>query len=147
LPSAVHPRAKAVHKKEIPMIVVLGFYKRKPGMSYQEFSRYWREVHGHLVRNTPEISRYIRRYVQHHLEPSTIFLNVDPLGYDGFSELWLDSAEDLVEMRSQPIHKELFIADEYRFLDMSMTKIAVLDKQSYEIGSMPDIVEAAKAAG
>lgn len=35
------------------MFVVLGFFKRKPGMTHKAFSAYWRDVHGPMIRNHP----------------------------------------------------------------------------------------------
>lgn len=122
------------------MIIVLGFYKRKKGLTYQQFSDHWRNVHGPLVRDTPEIARYIRRYVQHHLEPNTIFPGLNPLEFDGFSEVWFDSVEAHKEMRSQPIHKAKFIPDEHLFLDMEMTKVTMLDNQNFVIGGNPVVI-------
>ena len=122
------------------MIVVLGFYKRKPGLTYEQFSRHWREVHGPLVRNTPDIAKYIRRYVQHHLVPNEIFPGLKPLEFDGFSEVWFDSVEDHKKMRAEPVHRQVMIPDEHLFLDMEMTKITVLDNQTYQIAGAPPTV-------
>jgi len=119
------------------MIIVLGFYKRKPGLTYEEFSRHWRDVHGPLVRDTPEIAKYIRRYVQHHLMPNTIFPGLKPLEFDGFSEVWFDSVEDHMKMRAEPVHKQVMIPDEHKFLDMEMTKVTVMDNQVYQIAGQP----------
>lgn len=122
------------------MLIVLGFYKRKPGLTYEQFSSHWRDVHGPLVRNTPDIAKYIRRYVQHHLAPNTIFPGLSPLPYDGFSEVWFDSVEDHMKMRAEPIHREVMIPDEHLFLDMEMTKVTMLDNQVYQIADAPPLV-------
>jgi len=122
------------------MIIVLGFYKRKPDLTYEQFSHHWRNVHGPLIRNTPEIAKYIRRYVQHHLQSNNIFPGLEPLAFDGFSEVWFDSVEDLKKLRAEPNHKEILIPDEHKFLDMKMTKITVLDNQVYQFGVIPPLV-------
>ena len=51
------------------MIVLLGFYKRKAGLSLEEFQRHWREIHGPLLAQNPACLEHIRRYVQHQCVP------------------------------------------------------------------------------
>src|SRR4051794_22365407 len=76
------------------MIILLGFYKRRPDLTWEQFSDHWRNVHGPLLRDTPEASRYIKRYVQHHIRPrSPSLAGVGSLDFDGFSEAWFESAE------------------------------------------------------
>jgi EthD domain len=53
------------------MLITLGFYKRKPGLTREQFSKHWREVHGPLIANDPILSKYLKRYVQHHCVPSS----------------------------------------------------------------------------
>ena len=47
------------------MIIQLGLYKRKPGISREEYRHLWTEVYGALNGRIPELSRHLRRYVQH----------------------------------------------------------------------------------
>ena len=49
------------------MLITLGFYKRKPGLSVEEFRHIWSVEYGPLYRTRPEITKYLRRYVQHRL--------------------------------------------------------------------------------
>jgi len=48
------------------MVKLVGCLRRKAGMSAEEFHRYWKNVHGPLVRSVPEFFRYVRKYVQGH---------------------------------------------------------------------------------
>lgn len=121
------------------MIVLLGFYKRLPGMSWEEFSDHWRNVHGPLLRDTPETAKYLRRYVQHHLRPNPAYPDA-ALPYDGFSEAWFDSMESRAEMHSQPIYQALMPADERKFLDMSATRMHMMDLPVVQIGA-PNTVD------
>src|SRR5437879_11887913 len=66
---------------------------RRPGMSLEEFSRYWREVHGPIGRRIPGL----RRLVQSHPlpRPADIVLPA----FDGMAELWFDDVAALEAAR------------------------------------------------
>jgi uncharacterized protein (TIGR02118 family) len=114
------------------VLVVLGFLKRKPGLSLEEFFRYWRDVHGPLVRGTPEVARHFRKYVQHQLTPNTGSPGAPPLPYDAFSETWFDSMEDRNRMRAEPKYREMIGPDEANFLDS--VRLSMFDDQVVQIG-------------
>jgi uncharacterized protein (TIGR02118 family) len=116
------------------MLITLGFYKRKPGLTHEEFSHHWREVHGPLIANHPVMSKYIKRYVQHHMTPGANWPNVGPLDYDGFSESWWESIEARREMHALPVFRNEMIEDERKFLDMEATRILMFDTQHVMIG-------------
>jgi hypothetical protein len=116
------------------MFITLGFYKRRPDISREDFSCHWREIHGPLLRNTPSISRYLRRYVQHHLTPGVGFNNVMPLDCDGFSEAWFDTMQDRQAMHAEKEFQERVIPDEATFIDMSATRFLMFDNQVTQIG-------------
>ena len=59
--------------------------RRRTGMSFEEFTRYWREVHAGYVAQIPEITRYTQR----HIIPSDEEPN--PFGIDGFVILEYES--------------------------------------------------------
>jgi len=90
---------------------------RKPGMSHEEFSAYWREKHGPLVKSVTEFSRHVRRYVQCHLAKTSV-----PWGtgsnYDGAAELWFDSAESAAAAFREPKYMEIIRPDELKFVDI-----------------------------
>jgi uncharacterized protein (TIGR02118 family) len=116
------------------MLITLGFYKRKPGLTREQFSKHWREVHGPLIANDPILSKYLKRYVQHHCVPSSGWANVGELEYDGFSESWFESLESRKEMHALPYFQSEMIADEHKFLDMNATRILMFDNQVVQIG-------------
>ena len=107
------------------MLVVVGFYKRKEGLTHEEFSDYWKNVHGALLRDTPEINRYLRRYVQHHLRPNTSGQDVAELAFDGFSEVWYDNEEDRAKLLAEPFFLERIVPDEAAFIDTSATRTSM----------------------
>jgi uncharacterized protein (TIGR02118 family) len=91
---------------------------RKAGMTHEEFSVYWRNQHGPLVRSVPEFMRHVRKYVQCHLVGEAV-----PLGtagdYDGVAELWFDSVDDLVSAFKEPRYLEIIRPDERKFVDLN----------------------------
>ena len=103
---------------------------RLPGMSRETFQRYWREVHGPLVRSHANALR-IRRYVQMH--SSTLALNDAlrgsrgaPAEYDGVAELWWDSLADLEAVLVSPegaMAGAALLEDEKKFIDLSASPL------------------------
>ena len=72
------------------MIKVVMVVKRKPGISREEFYKYWKDVHGPLVaRHIPGM----RKYIQNHF--------VDVPGYeyegDGIIETWYDDVDSFLK--------------------------------------------------
>ena len=91
---------------------------RKAGMTHEEFSAYWRNHHGSVVKSVPEFTRHVRKYVQCHLVGNTV-----PLGavgaYDGVAELWFDSVEELETAFNEPRYLEIIRPDELKFADLN----------------------------
>ncbi|HEY2257959.1 MAG TPA: EthD domain-containing protein [Variovorax sp.] len=116
------------------MLISLGFYQRKPGLTHEQFSAWWRERHGPLIRNRPEVSCFIKRYVQHHIEPGRGFPGTQPLPFDGFSESWFESVEARQQMHAHPFFREQVIPDEANFIDMTQTRVLMFDHQVVQIG-------------
>jgi uncharacterized protein (TIGR02118 family) len=79
------------------MVKVIWIFARKPGLSIEEFSDHWYEVHGkQLGAKLPGM----RRYVQNHPSPEAYARR--PMTHDGFSEAWWDDLESLERSRSSP---------------------------------------------
>jgi len=99
--------------------------RKRPEISSAEFKKYWLEHHGPLVRSFAEKMR-ARRYVQSHTIESPLNLAVQqPRGtkppYDGLTEIWWDSAEDVIAAASSPEGQKINLAltqDEARFCDL-----------------------------
>jgi uncharacterized protein (TIGR02118 family) len=93
------------------------FVKRRDGLSHEEFLDYWRNHHGPLIRDTPELARWTKRYVQHAAHPK------DSSGYDGVAVQEFASWDDFIAMITGPAG-ELMRNDEANFL--SQKDIAVV---------------------
>ncbi len=117
------------------MVKFIGFLKRKPGMTPEEFRRYWKEEHGPLVKGLPEFFRYVRRYVQSHpLENQGAGFSGIIAPFDGFAELWFDSLEDVGRAFAEPRYLEIIQPDEPKFLDLRNCRFAVVEEVSMHEG-------------
>ena len=76
--------------------------RRKPGMSLEEFHKYWLEQHGGLAIRLREKMPGMKRYVQSHTLPGP---GNDMLrasrgaleAFDGITEAWFDSVESMAD--------------------------------------------------
>lgn len=118
------------------MIIMLGFYHRKPGMTLEEFRRFWSEVYGPLYNGNPEIKRHIRRYVQHQLSEATDIPG-QALPFDGIAEAWFDTAEDIAKMCEEPIYKNSIAPLLAKFMDLENSHFTAYDNPVYQIGNAP----------
>jgi len=104
--------------------------RKQPELSDEEFRRYWLEEHGPLVRSHAKALK-AKRYVQSHLLDTPLNDAArQPRGckppYDGLTELWWDSAEELAAVlqseAGQNINMELG-QDEARFVDLANSSV------------------------
>ena len=118
------------------MFIVLGFYKRRPDLTHEQFSHHWRNVHGPLMQRIARTHPYMIRYVQHHLSPDSDY--PVPAGatsdtttqvYDGFSEAWFENKESRDKWFALPVFKTEGAEDARQFLDMNTSRWAVIDEQ------------------
>jgi uncharacterized protein (TIGR02118 family) len=107
------------------MIKFVYCVRRRPEMSVEEFRKYWLEKHGPLVRSYAKALR-ATRYVQSHTldTPLNVYAQ-QPRGtkppYDGITEVWWNSAEELAAALSTPEGMDANKAlaqDEGRFCDL-----------------------------
>lgn len=107
------------------MIKFVYCVRRHPSLSTEEFRKYWIENHGPLVRSYAQALK-ARRYVQSHTLDTPLNKHAQgPRGtkppYDGITEVWWDSAQDLVEALSTPdgqAANAMLAQDEGRFCDL-----------------------------
>lgn len=93
-----------------PLLKRISFIKRKPGMTREAFSRYWKDVHGPLAVKLPGL----RRYVQCHALPAE---DGRETTYDGAVELWFDSLADLHYALASPEYRDAAQPDAANFVD------------------------------
>ena len=97
--------------KDEDLLKRVSFIKRKPGLSPEEFSHYWRDVHGPLALQMPGI----RRYVQCHVTPQA-YEKGEP-AYDGVAQIWFETMADLQYAMNSQEYKEGAQPDGLKFVD------------------------------
>lgn len=102
----------------------LGILRRKEGLTEQQFRDHWLNVHAQLCLKLPKLRRYSVNFVDRQRFPK--------FGYDGFSELWFDSEEDLVAALESPAGKTL-LADLPNLTDVNdMNPIIAVEHRMLE---------------
>jgi uncharacterized protein (TIGR02118 family) len=96
------------------MVKLVCLIKRKPGLSPEEFHRYWREEHGPLVVRAS--GQFLLRYEQNH-RPLSDYGKGDDDNFDGAAIEWFESADDFWAMVKDPSYLAELYPDEDRFLD------------------------------
>ena len=114
------------------MIKLMVCMRRQPGMSREQFLRYWRDVHGPMAVERAALLG-IRRYVQNvtaHEEISQALTAArgTPQPYDGIDALYWDSIGAMLDHLSTPeggrAASELFL-DHINFVDYSDSPIFI----------------------
>lgn len=97
--------------------------RRLPGMTREEFHRYWIDVHGPMVVKYKQVLG-VRRYVQTHTLPEGSVPNLErhglPEPFDGVAELWYDSKEAYLAALATPEglkSARLLFEDGNKFID------------------------------
>ena len=103
------------------MIKLVYCITRRPGMSLEAFSRYWRDVHGPIGRRIPGL----RRLVQSHPVPQPGDLPAP--AFDGMAELWFDDIAALEAARQSP-EWLASSADEVHFIDGTRTALFLTEE-------------------
>ena len=78
----------------------VGFLTRKKGQSFDDFVKYWDEVHTAIALRLPGLRGYVLNPIDREKYPDS------PV--DGFSELWFDSLEDAIAEFNSPVGKEAY---------------------------------------
>jgi uncharacterized protein (TIGR02118 family) len=111
--------------------------RRRPDLSREEFSAYWRDVHGPLVVERAE-SLGFGAYVQYHTCDVPGLHRYfqqrndgSPEPYDGLVEIWIDSLDSL--RTDEPAKKAAaeLLADERNFIDLSQSPMWIADEHVF----------------
>ena len=91
--------------------------RKHQDMSQEEFVQYHKTQHAPLFKSLPEVRQYVRRYVQGHVQPLQL-PGLPPPAYDGTTELWFDTVEDIAKLFTSAPYLEIIRPDEAKFLDL-----------------------------
>lgn len=97
------------------------FIKRRPGMSPEDFSTYWREVHAPLLLACTDFSRHIIRYEQFHGTARTSALGAmfgASGDFDGAAAISFADAAALESAFAEPRYLADVRPDEPNFVDL-----------------------------
>jgi len=95
-------------KESSTMIKQILLIRRKPGMSFDEFKRYYLEVHVPLVKKSfPEIRKYVVNFAIQRGKATA---------FDAITELYWDNFETIVKTAKSDIYKNIIIPDEEKFI-------------------------------
>lgn len=89
------------------MIKQVFVMKRKPGMSFEKFKKYYLEVHAPLVKNSfPEIRKYVVNLALQRDKETP---------YDAITEIYWDDFETIVKIAKSDTYKNVIRPDEEKF--------------------------------
>lgn len=95
--------------------------KRRPGMSREDFGRYWTTTHAAIARRVPGIARYVIN-----LAPDLSGSGREQ-AYDGFAEVWFES-EAAMRESARSAQVRLVLDDEPNLFDLS-TRFSVIVRE------------------
>ncbi len=91
--------------------------RKRADLSHEEFVHYHKVNHAPLFASLPEVQQHVRRYVQGHTQALDL-PGLPPPAYDGTTELWFDSVEDIGKVFTAESYMRLIRPDEAKFLDL-----------------------------
>jgi uncharacterized protein (TIGR02118 family) len=127
----IRRRATFVRRTILPpevtdVVKLFGLMTRKPGMTKEEFSRYWENVHAPLaVRLMPGVRRYTQT-------DGLKLATGDEAQFDGLSEMWFDDWDSMrraVDFLSTTEDGRVLMSDMENFLDMSRSFVMHVDEE------------------
>jgi uncharacterized protein (TIGR02118 family) len=107
---------------------ILMFMKRRPGMSFEAFQRYYENNHAPLCEKYASgVSRYLRRFITARPNPETGAK--DELQFDVITELWFEDEatfKGTVKYLETSIMPDEVVEDEKQLFDRTKTRMATI---------------------
>ena len=116
-----------------PARVRMGLIRKQPDWSVERFDAYWRDQHGPLAARVPGLRGYWQNAVTDRLQRGIDFAR-GPWDFDGFSQLWFDSASLSQAAFGQDDLAQALIADEQHFL----SGLHIVTTEQTEVIALPE---------
>jgi len=100
------------------MIKRISLLTRKDGMTREQFTRHWLEIHAPLAKPVPGLRRYVQAHIVEEFRRPDI--PTSPVEVDGIAELWFESRESMERALASPEMKALH-ADGALFIGSNKT--------------------------
>lgn len=126
------------------MFKTLTFVNRRPDISREAFSLYWRTDHGRIVEESPALRRHIHYYVQHHVT-ETLGKTAPPMPFDGVVELAFLDREAARRFFREPDYLEKLRPDELAFVDLERVYTVVVEDRLFVGDHVPPPADTADA--
>jgi uncharacterized protein (TIGR02118 family) len=98
------------------MIKLCILVPRKKGLTLEEFSNHWKNIHGPLFASQPDVKKHVVRYIQAHSTGES--LDQFPTApYDGIAQIWFNSLEDITAVFGTENYLKNIAPDEAEFID------------------------------
>ncbi|KAI1380263.1 hypothetical protein F4677DRAFT_441579 [Hypoxylon crocopeplum] len=117
------------------------FIKKKDGMSYEDFHKYWSEEHSRIFLSVPIIRRNLVKYSQFHSNSSVDLakFGVGVTGYDGGANMWATSIKNLLAIFTDEEYLRVVVPDEANFFKRADVAIMVgWEEDKWEDGKLAE---------
>jgi EthD domain len=106
-------------------VKLVGFLRRRRGLTREEFSEIWEHQHGQLFLSVPEIDAHVTKYVQNHVTDDFTGLLGDD--FDGVVEIGFSELQDIPKIFGGE-YLERIRPDEERFVDLDAMIVVLTDE-------------------
>jgi len=104
------------------MIKMTLLLTRRPDLTFEQFSKYWQEIHWPIVQTVPEVMENTIRYTQQH-SIGGVPDGAPAAPFDGYAEAWFPDMAAAYRVIGAPTWAEVVSKDDENFLDTSKTLI------------------------
>jgi uncharacterized protein (TIGR02118 family) len=113
------------------VVKIVIFFKRKPGMSVEDFQKHWRTTHADIIVRLPGLRRYIQSYVL-----ASGYRKGEPV-YDGVAESYFDDTQAMKALAKMPEYAAV-LADEPNFIDGASMGSIITDEYVIKDGTVSE---------
>ncbi len=103
--------------------------RRRPDLTHDQFTAYWRDVHAQLFSSQPVVKQFVRRYVQSRTianPPQSVLL----ADFDGIAQVWFDDMDGFHGVFSSQNYRDVIRVDEQKFTDGTRTEFVFSEETS-----------------